>query len=153
MFCFYLSETFFFCCKLCRIKWVNKKIIVHMLAEHFTYVINCLISFISLCCFISLCHSLTHSIDHSTSCLSSILLGDFTCLKAKFFLNREYGYFIVQNYIPTILIVILSWVSFWINMDAVPARISLGVMTVLTITTHCVGIWMALPRVSYVKVS
>ena len=41
--------------------------------------------------------------------------------------------------------------SFWINIDAVPARISLGVLTVLTMTTQSVGVWMALPRVSYVK--
>ncbi len=34
----------------------------------------------------------------------------------------------------------------------VPARISLGVLTVLTLTTQCVGVWMSLPRVSYIKV-
>ena len=82
----------------------------------------------------------------------SVPAGNFTCLAARFFFEREYGYFLLQNYIPAMLIVVLSWVSFWINMDAVPARISLGVMTVLTVTTHSVGIWMSLPRVSYVKV-
>ncbi len=35
---------------------------------------------------------------------------------------------------------------------SVPARISLGVLTVLTLTTQCVGVWMGLPRVSYIKV-
>ena len=65
---------------------------------------------------------------------------------------RTYTYFIVQLYLPAVLIVVLSWVSFWINADAVPARISLGVMTVLTVTTQSVGMWMSLPQVSYVKV-
>ena len=42
----------------------------------------------------------------------------------------------IQTYIPTLLIVSLSWVSFWISIDSVPARISLGVLTVLTLTTQ-----------------
>lgn len=84
-------------------------------------------------------------------CHSSYITGDFTCLRAIFYLHRHFGYYMIQNYIPSGLIVVLSWVSFWINMDAVPARISLGVLTVLTMTTQCVGVWMSLPQVSYVK--
>ena len=57
----------------------------------------------------------------------------------------------IQSYVPSSLIVILSWVSFWINIDAVPARISLGVTTILTMTTQSSGSTRALPRVSYVK--
>ena len=71
---------------------------------------------------------------------------------ALFYLERKYGYYLMQNFVPTFLIVILSWVSFWINIDAVPARISLGLLTVLTMTTQSVGLWMAMPTVSYVKV-
>ena len=33
------------------------------------------------------------------------------------------------------LIVMLSWVGFWINRKAEPARVALGVTTVLTMTT------------------
>lgn len=36
-------------------------------------------------------------------------------------------------------------------MDAVPARISLGVLCVLTMTTQSSGIRNSLPRVSYIK--
>lgn len=43
-----------------------------------------------------------------------------------FDLSRRMGYFTIQTYIPCTLIVVLSWVSFWINKDAVPARTSLG---------------------------
>jgi Neurotransmitter-gated ion-channel transmembrane region len=49
------------------------------------------------------------------------------------------------------LVVILSWVSFWINVDASPARVSIGLLTVLTTTTQSTGINAQLPRVSYVK--
>lgn len=36
------------------------------------------------------------------------------------------GYFTIQTYIPCILTVVLSWVSFWIKKDATPARTALG---------------------------
>jgi hypothetical protein len=58
---------------------------------------------------------------------------------ASFQLERQFGFYLLQTYVPTILIVILSWVSFWINMEAVPARISLGVTTVLTMATQLSG--------------
>ncbi|KAK2502934.1 hypothetical protein MC885_011136, partial [Smutsia gigantea] len=51
----------------------------------------------------------------------------------------------------SLLIVILSWISFWINMDAAPARVGLGITTVLTMTTQSSGSRASLPKVSYVK--
>ena len=52
----------------------------------------------------------------------------------------------IQTYVPSMLIVVLSWVSFWLSNDAVPARISLGVLTVLTMTTMTSGMATQLPR-------
>lgn len=57
----------------------------------------------------------------------------------------------IQMYIPSLLIVLLSWVSFWLNVNSVPARISLGVLSVLTITTQSSAVNASLPRVSYIK--
>ena len=76
----------------------------------------------------------------------------FSCLKVDFVLTRDVGFYMIQTYIPSALIVGLSWVSFWINIDAVPARISLGVLTILTMTTQTTGSTASLPRVSYIKV-
>ncbi|XP_064637336.1 glycine receptor subunit alpha-2-like isoform X2 [Lineus longissimus] len=91
-------------------------------------------------------------VDHKQSeCKGEYITGNFTCLKASFYLERKYGYYVVQTYLPSLLIVCVSWVSFWINIDAVPARISLGVLTVLTMTTQSIGLWMTLPQVSYIK--
>ena len=59
------------------------------------------------------------------------------------------GYYLIQMYIPSLLIVILSWVSFWINMDAAPARVALGITTVLTMTTQSSGSRTSLPKVSF----
>lgn len=73
--------------------------------------------------------------------------GKFTCIEVKFQLERQMGYYLIQMYIPSLLIVILSWVSFWINMDAAPARVALGITTVLTMTTQSSGSRASLPKV------
>ena len=64
---------------------------------------------------------------------------------------RDFGYYIAQIYIPSFLVVLLSWVNFWLDCEAVPARISLGLLTVLTMTTQSSGARADLPRVSYLK--
>ncbi|XP_041443937.1 glycine receptor subunit alphaZ1 isoform X1 [Xenopus laevis] len=84
-------------------------------------------------------------------CTKHYSTGKFTCIEARFHLERQMGYYLIQMYIPSLLIVILSWVSFWINMDAAPARVGLGITTVLTMTTQSSGSRASLPKVSYVK--
>lgn len=54
--------------------------------------------------------------------------GAYPRLSLSFKLKRNIGYFILQTYMPSILITILSWVSFWINYDASAARVALGKM-------------------------
>jgi anionic glutamate receptor len=49
------------------------------------------------------------------------------------------------------MLVIVSWVSFWLPRTAVPARVTLGVTTLLTMTTQASGINAKLPPVSYSK--
>ncbi|KAM6970664.1 glycine receptor, alpha 4b [Aplochiton taeniatus] len=84
-------------------------------------------------------------------CTKNYNTGKFTCIEVKFHLERQMGYYLIQMYIPSLLTVILSWVSFWINMDAAPARVGLGITTVLTMTTQSSGSRASLPKVSYVK--
>ena len=57
----------------------------------------------------------------------------------------------IKVYIPSSLIVIMSWVSFWLNRGAAPARVGLGVTTVLTMTTLINSVNAALPKISYMK--
>jgi len=45
----------------------------------------------------------------------------------------------------------MSWVSFWLNRGAAPARVGLGVTTVLTMTTLINSVNAALPKISYMK--
>ncbi|KAJ7419711.1 Glycine receptor subunit alpha-2 [Pitangus sulphuratus] len=79
-------------------------------------------------------------------CTKHYNTGKFTCIEVKFHLERQMGYYLIQMYIPSLLIVILSWVSFWINMDAAPARVALGITTVLTMTTQSSGSRASLPK-------
>uniref|UniRef100_A0A0K0D412 Neur_chan_memb domain-containing protein n=1 Tax=Angiostrongylus cantonensis TaxID=6313 RepID=A0A0K0D412_ANGCA len=43
----------------------------------------------------------------------------------------------------------MSWVSFWINKEASPARVALGIMTVLSMSTLGFGLRTDLPKVSH----
>ena len=61
--------------------------------------------------------------DHATSFFIS---GTYQRLSLSFKLQRNIGYFVFQTYLPSILIVMLSWVSFWINHEATSARVALG---------------------------
>ncbi|KAG8429867.1 hypothetical protein GDO86_018999 [Hymenochirus boettgeri] len=54
-------------------------------------------------------------------------------------------------YAPTLLIVVLSWLSFWINPDASAARVPLGIFSVLSLASECATLAQELPKVSYVK--
>ncbi|XP_057216860.1 gamma-aminobutyric acid receptor subunit beta-2 isoform X6 [Triplophysa rosa] len=77
--------------------------------------------------------------------------GSYPRLSLSFKLKRNIGYFILQTYMPSTLITILSWVSFWINYDASAARVALGITTVLTMTTINTHLRETLPKIPYVK--
>lgn len=77
--------------------------------------------------------------------------GNYSRLACEIQFVRSMGYYLIQIYIPSSLIVIISWVSFWLNRNAAPARVSLGVTTVLTMTTLMSSTNAALPKISYVK--
>ena len=79
------------------------------------------------------------------------LVGNFTCLMVEFKFRRQLGYFMFHTYIPTCLIVMMSWISFWIKPEAVPARVTLGVTSLLTLSTQHASSQKALPPVSYIK--
>ncbi|CAH1228811.1 GLRA3 [Branchiostoma lanceolatum] len=74
----------------------------------------------------------------------------YTTIEMTLKMSRLRNYHLMEIYIPSITIVCLSWVAFWINRAAVPARVALGITTVLTMVTQSTRV-VGMPQVSYVR--
>jgi len=84
-------------------------------------------------------------------CTSRTNTGEYSCLRVDLVFKREFSYYLIQIYIPCCMLVVVSWVSFWLDPTSIPARVSLGVTTLLTMATQISGINASLPPVSYTK--
>ncbi|KAL3123520.1 hypothetical protein niasHT_006599 [Heterodera trifolii] len=84
-------------------------------------------------------------------CNGSYVTGTWSCQTAVFYVERAMLHHIIQTYVPTSLIVIISWFNFWLDIDAAPARVTLSITTLLTIATQANAVKLALPEVSYMK--
>ncbi|CAG2107712.1 unnamed protein product, partial [Medioppia subpectinata] len=65
-------------------------------------------------------------------------------------LTREWYHFWLDVYLPSALFVAMSWLSFWLEISAAPARITLGATTMLTLVTNSMTTRDKLPKVSYI---
>ncbi|PAV81572.1 hypothetical protein WR25_02775 [Diploscapter pachys] len=59
-------------------------------------------------------------------CNGTYATGEWSCLTAIFQVQRKMLHHVMQVYVPTSLIVIISWFSFWLPVDSAPARVSLS---------------------------
>lgn len=71
--------------------------------------------------------------NYTTDCTIEYSTGNFTCIQIVFNLRRRLGYHLFHTYIPSALIVVMSWIAFWIKPEAIPARVTLGVTSLLTL--------------------
>ena len=64
---------------------------------------------------------------------------NMSMVSLQFTFQRRTGFFLLQIYIPLTLIVMCSWVTFWLvktdKGGEIPARTNLGATTVLTVVT------------------
>ncbi|XP_033218292.1 gamma-aminobutyric acid receptor alpha-like [Belonocnema kinseyi] len=79
----------------------------------------------------------------------SLAQKEYSMLLVSFHLQRHMGNFLIQVYGPCVLLVVLSWVSFWLNREATADRVSLGITTVLTMTFLGLEARTDLPKVPY----
>ncbi|XP_077984778.1 glycine receptor subunit alphaZ1-like [Glandiceps talaboti] len=76
-------------------------------------------------------------------------LGNFTTLISEFKMERSLGFFILTLFLPSILLVMISWIPFWLHVDATAARASLGITSVLTLVTQSGSLRHIIPQLSY----
>ncbi|XP_074596834.1 glutamate-gated chloride channel-like isoform X2 [Brevipalpus obovatus] len=77
--------------------------------------------------------------------------GTYSCIVLSFVFKREFSYYLFLIYVPCSMLVIVSWVSFWIDPNSSAARVLLGVLSLLTMSRQISGINASLPPVSYTK--
>ncbi|XP_023241232.1 glycine receptor subunit alpha-3-like [Centruroides sculpturatus] len=76
---------------------------------------------------------------------------NYSYVYAKFTFIRRLTGSILNVYLPSTVVVTLSWLSFWLDVNAVPARVTLGVTSLLTIITQMLQSRSYTPPVDYVK--
>ncbi|VDK87377.1 unnamed protein product [Dibothriocephalus latus] len=81
----------------------------------------------------------------------STTTASYTCLTVTFSFKRQLGSYLLTIYIPNILIVMVSFLSFWISVDAAAARVSVGLLSLLALLTQASYMATSLPRASYIK--
>lgn len=77
--------------------------------------------------------------------------GNFSRLVVYFKFERQIGHHLIQTFTPSLLVVILSWLSFWLGLDAIPGRVTLLVTCLLTLVTMFTGLRSDIPAVAYIK--
>lgn len=56
----------------------------------------------------------------------TLTTGTFTRIVCEIFFERSIGYYMYQIYVPAFLIVVISWVPFWLDQKDNHARVGLG---------------------------
>ncbi|XP_031556304.1 gamma-aminobutyric acid receptor alpha-like [Actinia tenebrosa] len=77
--------------------------------------------------------------------------GRYRNLKVSFTFRRRLGFYLINFYVPCVVMVMMSWIVFWMDCDSIGERISLGITTILTIVFLLGSSNSTMPRVSYPK--
>lgn len=92
-----------------------------------------------------------HFLVQQITILYFLFSGNYKNLIVTFTFHRRMGFYFIQFYIPCIVMVSLSWISFWMDRYYIGERLSLGVTTILTIVFLLGSSNSTMPRVSYAK--
>jgi len=79
------------------------------------------------------------------------LTGNYSTLMIRFTLSRHPSQYILDYYVPSSLLVAISWVSFWLEPSAIPGRTTLGTASWLTFINLHKNINDKVSRVQYIK--
>ncbi|XP_061377721.1 glutamate-gated chloride channel isoform X5 [Danaus plexippus] len=76
------------------------------------------------------------------------MIGNYSCLKVDLIFTRDRSFYFTTVFIPGIILVTSSFITFWLEWNAVPARVMIGVTTMLNFFTTSNGFRSTLPVVS-----
>ncbi|XP_050308536.1 glutamate-gated chloride channel isoform X2 [Anthonomus grandis grandis] len=74
--------------------------------------------------------------------------GNYSCLRVHLIFTRDRAFYFTTVFIPGIILVTSSFITFWLEWNAVPARVMIGVTTMLNFFTTSNGFRSTLPVVS-----
>ena len=67
----------------------------------------------------------------------------------SFLAHRDIAYYIYKVIIPLLLLVLMSWIVFWVNVEETGTQISVSITTILTLTAYRFALATSVPAVSY----
>jgi len=82
-------------------------------------------------------------------CKESSYVGSDTCLLAEFHLKRVFGSHLAQIFMPSVLVVIIAWLSFWMDVDDINARGTITMLCLLALIN--LGQSSSSAEASYIK--
>ncbi|KAH8242561.1 hypothetical protein KR032_000077 [Drosophila birchii] len=92
-------------------------------------------------------------VSNGTVMTHGALEGNYSTISFSVLLTREVGYYVIDYFLPSVMIVTISWVTFWLQADQTPARTTLGCTTLLSFITLSLSQENNLSKVSYVTMS
>lgn len=74
--------------------------------------------------------------------------GNFSCLHVLLVFTRDKNFYFSTVFVPAIILVASAFISFWLDKGVVPARVMIGVTTMLSFCTTTNNFRSSLPVVS-----
>lgn len=88
----------------------------------------------------------------SDYCTSKTNTGSYSCVQASFLFKREFNYYLIQIYIPCAMLVLVSFVGFWMDgKKDLTARTIIVLGSLLTMACMTSLMNTRMPSVSYTK--
>lgn len=77
--------------------------------------------------------------------------GNYTVLQVELKFTRQIGFYLIRSFIPTAILVCLSWIIFYVSPEEISSRLSIGITLILSMIFLLGFSDSSIPRVSYVK--
>jgi cation transporter family protein len=84
-------------------------------------------------------------------CNSRTNTGVYSCIRVDFTLVRDRNYWFLQVFIPCTMMVIISYLAFWLEPQNVVARLLIGLSSLLVMALQTSRLNERLPEVAYAK--